>query len=61
MNKVSNLEHMNAKVDVLYQKLDNLIITYAVNTISVTPNYKIYGVLDHIGVECQLFVELVPN
>lgn len=35
MYKVSNFDHMNVKVDAIYQKLDNLSITLAVTVADV--------------------------
>lgn len=61
MHEVSNFDHMIVNVDVLYKKLDNLSITHTTTSVVVTPNYKIYGVSGHIGVECQLLAKLLPD
>ena len=61
MYEMSCLYHLNAKVDVLTQKIDNLIITPATSIDVVTPNCEICGVLGHVMVECQLLAEPTPD
>ncbi len=57
MYEVSNLDHMNARVDALYHKLDNLSLAPPATAAVVTPNCEICGVLGHIAAECQLLAE----
>lgn len=40
---------MNAKVELLNQKVDGLSITLAPIAAALTPNYEIYGAVGHIG------------
>jgi len=48
---------MNARVDALYHKLDNMTLTPPATVAAVTPNCEICGVLGHIAAECQLLAE----
>ena len=54
MYKVSDFDHMNARVDDLCHRLDNLSIAQPPTVANVTPNCEICGVLRHIAFECQL-------
>lgn len=61
MYKVSNFNHMNAKVDAPTQKIDNLSITL-IDTINVlTPNYNIYGVPRCVTNDYKLLAEPTSN
>lgn len=51
MYEVSNFDYMNAKVDAMYQMLDNLSITPLAIVAVVTSNCEIYGVHGHITIE----------
>jgi hypothetical protein len=55
MYELSSLDHVNAKVDALTQKIDNLTITPATTVAAVAPNYEICGVQGHVAPKCQLF------
>lgn len=57
MYEVSNLDHMNARVDALYHKLDNMTLVPPATAAAVTPNCEICGVPGHIAAECQLLAE----
>ncbi|KAI5383056.1 hypothetical protein KIW84_070451 [Lathyrus oleraceus] len=52
MYEISSLDHVNAKVDSLTQKIDNLTITPATTVAAVAPNCKICGVPGHAAPEC---------
>lgn len=52
MYEVSNFDHMNAKVDSLAQKIDNLSINLASSIIAVTHNWEICGVPGHVTTDC---------
>ncbi|XP_050919410.1 uncharacterized protein LOC127136946 [Lathyrus oleraceus] len=54
MYELSNLDHVNAKVDALTQKIDNLTITLATTMAVVSPNCEICRVQGHTAPECQL-------
>lgn len=54
MYEISNFDHMNAKVNALTHKVDNLSITTTTAAISITPKCKIYGVSNHIRAEWKL-------
>lgn len=58
--KVSTLDHMNTKVEALYQNIDILNITHAVIAAVVTPNREIYRVVGPICDACQLMVVTEP-
>lgn len=55
--KLVTFDHMKAKVDALYQKLDNLSITPNAVAININPNYETCGILRHFSDECQFLVE----
>lgn len=57
MYEVSGFDHMNAKVDVLTQKINNLTITPTSTIVAVTPNCEIYGVQGHVTIDYQLLFE----
>lgn len=54
MYEICNFDHMKAKVNALTHKVDNLSVTTTTTAVSITPKCKIYGVSNHIRVECQL-------
>ena len=47
MYKVSNFNYMNAKVDALTQKINNLSITPIANITVVTPNCNMWSPWTH--------------
>jgi len=53
MYKVSSLDHLNVKVDTLFQIFDKLTIS-AVTPAPVLPTCEVCGIFGHTGVECQL-------
>jgi len=53
MYKVFALDHLNAKVDALFQKFDKLSVS-VVTSAPVLPPCEICGIIGHTGVECQL-------
>lgn len=59
--EVSSFDNINAKLDVLYQKLDNLSIAFTATAVIVTPNCEICGVVGHVGVACQFMVVIEPT
>ncbi|PNY08730.1 1-aminocyclopropane-1-carboxylate deaminase-like protein [Trifolium pratense] len=54
MYEVSIFDHMNAKVDAITQKLDNL-------TVNPAPSCEICGVPGHVAANCQLLAEPTPG
>ncbi|XP_050897642.1 uncharacterized protein LOC127104499 [Lathyrus oleraceus] len=54
MYEISSLDHVNAKVDALTQKIENLTITPAATMAVVAPNCEICGVPGNGTPECQL-------
>lgn len=57
MYEVSNFDHMNAKMDALAQKVDNLSITSSTNVTAITIRCEIIGTLGHATNECQQLPE----
>jgi len=53
MYKVSNFDHLAAKVDALTQKIEKMNVNVVTRTF-VSPPCEICGVFGHIGVDCQL-------
>jgi len=53
MYEVSALDHLNAKVDALFQIFDKLTIS-VVTPAPVLPPCEVCGIFGHTGVECQL-------
>jgi len=51
--EASALDHLNAKVDTLFQKFDKLSVS-VVTPAPVSPPCKVCGIFNHTGVECQL-------
>lgn len=58
--KISSFDHMNSKVDALYQKFNNPSITPAATTAAITPNCEICKIPGYIGVACQMMVVTEP-
>lgn len=58
MYEVSALDHLDAKVDALFQKFDKLSVS-TVTPSSIMPPCEICRVAGHIGVDCQLGVSVV--
>src|SRR4051812_31360825 len=54
MYEVSGIDRVNAKVDALTQKIENLTITPSTTAAAVTPNCEICGLTGHVVAECQL-------
>lgn len=52
MYEVNVLDHVNAKVDALTKKIDNLNIIPADTVAAVTPLGEIYGVQGHVTSDC---------
>jgi len=53
MYDVSALDHLNGKVDTLFQKFDKLSVS-VVTPALVSPPCEVCGIFGHTGVECQL-------
>ncbi|KAI5419186.1 hypothetical protein KIW84_043384 [Lathyrus oleraceus] len=54
MYEVNGIDHVNAKVDALTQKIENLTITPTAVVAAVAPNCELCGTPGHTNVECQL-------
>ncbi|MCI04024.1 hypothetical protein A2U01_0025066, partial [Trifolium medium] len=57
MYEVSNFDHVNAKVDALSQKLDNLTVNPAATVAVVTPSCEICGVPGHFAANYRLLAK----
>jgi hypothetical protein len=53
MYEASSLDHLNAMVDTLFQKFDELSVS-VVTPAFVLPPCEVCGIAGHTGVECQL-------
>lgn len=58
MYEVNGMDHINAKVDALTQKIENLTITPAAVVAVVAPNCELCGTLGNTNVECQLLASI---
>lgn len=56
MYEVSSFDHLSAKVDALYKKIDSLTITPPAPVAAVAPNCEICGTPGHTPTECHLLV-----
>lgn len=54
MYKVNGINHVNAKVDSLTNKIESLIVTPAATVAATTSNCELYGTLVHNTPECHL-------
>ena len=51
--EASALDHLNAKVDTLFQKFDKLSVSVVTPTL-VSPPCEVCGIFGHTGIDCQL-------
>lgn len=61
MYEVSGIDHVNAKVDALTQKIKSLTITPTTTVAAVAPSCDICRVLGHNVSECQLLAGIAPD
>lgn len=61
MYEVIGINHVNAKVDTLTQKIESLTITPATTMDAVAPSCDLCGVLGYNVSECQLLVGIAPD
>jgi len=61
MYELRSLDHVNAKVDALTQKIENLTITPTATVATIAPNCEICGVPGHASPECQLLTGISIN
>lgn len=61
MYEVSGIDHVNAQVDALTQKIESLIITPASTVPVVAPSCDFCGVLGHNNSEGQLLTGITPD
>ncbi|XP_050915546.1 uncharacterized protein LOC127130612 [Lathyrus oleraceus] len=54
MHEVNGIDHINAKVDALTQKIENLTVTPTTVVAVVAPNCELCGTPGHTNAECQL-------
>lgn len=54
MFEVNGFDHVNAKVEVLTQKINNLTITTPPIVAVIAPNCEICGVKEHMATNCQI-------
>lgn len=58
MYEISSLDHVNAKVDALTQKIENLTVGPTTTVAFVTPNCEISGIAGLPAPECQFLTEI---
>ncbi|XP_045791784.1 uncharacterized protein LOC123886512 [Trifolium pratense] len=58
MYEVSGIDHVNAKIEALSQKIESLTLSPAATIAAVQPNCELCGVPGHITSECQLLAGL---
>ncbi|KAI5385440.1 hypothetical protein KIW84_072152 [Lathyrus oleraceus] len=58
MYEVNGMDHVNAKVDALTQKIENLTITPAAVVAVVAPNCELCGTPGNTNVECKLLASI---
>ncbi|XP_058745952.1 uncharacterized protein LOC131618812 [Vicia villosa] len=61
MYEISSLDRVNAKVDALTQKIENLIVAPVAAVAAVSPNCEICGVFGHAAPECHLLTGVSPE
>src|SRR4051812_11480585 len=54
MYEISGIDRVNAKVDALTQKIENLTVTPSATAAAVIPNCEICGLTGHVVAECQI-------
>ena len=54
MYEISNLDHVNAKVDALVQKIESLNVSPPAAVVAITQNCEVCGIQGHTPAECQL-------
>lgn len=54
MFKVNGFDHVNAKVEALTQKINNLTIITPTIIVVVALNFEICGVQGHMDTDCQI-------
>ncbi|XP_050874985.1 uncharacterized protein LOC127078587 [Lathyrus oleraceus] len=59
--EVNGIDHINAKVDALTQKIENLTITLAAVVAAVAPNCELCGTPGHTNIECKLLLAGIPT
>lgn len=60
MFEVNGFDHVNAKVEALTQKINNLTITTPAIVAVVAPNYKICEVWGHMATDCLILTRSTP-
>lgn len=58
--EVSNLDHVDAKMDALTQKVESLVINPTTTVVAVQPECEICGTPGHVTAECSLLDETNP-
>ncbi|CAJ2652576.1 unnamed protein product [Trifolium pratense] len=58
MYEVSGIDHVNAKIEALSQKIESLTLSPAATIAAVQPNCELCGIPGHITSECQLLAGL---
>ncbi|KAI5438249.1 hypothetical protein KIW84_024119 [Lathyrus oleraceus] len=54
MYEISSLDHVNAKVDALAQKIESLNVSPPATVVAVTQNCEVCGIQGHTPTDCQL-------
>ncbi|XP_045802576.1 uncharacterized protein LOC123896203 [Trifolium pratense] len=61
MYEISNMDHINAKLDALTQKIETLTNAPKATVAATTQNCELCGVQGHAIAECQLLTEVSPD
>ncbi|CAJ2652102.1 unnamed protein product [Trifolium pratense] len=61
MYEISNMDHINAKLDALTQKIETLTTAPKATVAASTQNCELCGVQGHAIAECQLLTEVSPD
>ncbi|XP_058759534.1 uncharacterized protein LOC131632822 [Vicia villosa] len=61
MYEISSLDRVNAKVDALTQKIENLTVAPVAAVATVSPNCEICGMPGHAAPECHLLAGVSPE
>lgn len=61
MYEVNGIDHVNAKVDALTQKIESVSITPAAVVAAITPNCELCGTPGHTSADCQLLAGVLTD
>ncbi|KAK2414421.1 hypothetical protein QL285_037012 [Trifolium repens] len=58
MYEISNIDHVNAKIDALTQKIESLTTTPAAIVAATTQNCEVCGTQGHVAAECLVLTRV---